>query len=246
MKNRKWLVIVGVVLVIGLFVFIGLQWRAPSLSAQTLTEEEAKKVATDKYHGDIIKTTKTNDEYQVDMKLKTGIYHIRIDAENGEVMSITRESDAKTKEEPPLDETPQKETPKERLTEKEIEAQLSSQGHVDSIEYVEEKETSYYKAVVSSNNKKVTLKLDPFTGTVIDSIQEAASIITENEAIVIAEKHVNGIGDDADFFHPDGQTPYYIVDVELDDDREAEVQVDAYTRAVKSVIWEDNHDDDHE
>ncbi|HWO97658.1 MAG TPA: PepSY domain-containing protein [Bacillus sp. (in: firmicutes)] len=246
MKNRKRLVIIGSILAIGLFVFIGLQSWAPSLSAQTLTEEEAKKVAMDKYRGDIIKTTKTNDHYQVDMQLKTGIYHIRIDAENGEVISITRESGSKAKEEPPLVETPQKETPKERLTEKEIEAQLSSQGHVESIEYVEEKETSYYKAVVSSNNGKRTLKLDPFTGAVIDSSQEAASIITENEAIVIAEKHVNGTGDDAEFFHPDGETPYYIVDVELDDDREAEVQVDAYTRAVKSVIWEDNHDDDNE
>lgn len=237
MKNRKWLVIIGSILVIGLFVFIGLQWWAPSLSAQTLTEEEAKKVAMDKYPGDIIKTMKTNDEYQVDMQLKTGIYHIRINAENGEVISIIRKTDSKAKEEPPS---------KERLTEKEIEAQLSSQGHVESIEYVEEKETSYYKAVVSKNNKKITLKINPFTGAVLDSIQEAASIITENEAIVIAEKHVNGIGDDAEFFHPDGQTPYYIVDVELDDDREAEVQVDAYTRAVKSVIWEDSHDDDHE
>lgn len=246
MNNRKWLIIVGSVLVISLFIFIGLQWWAPSLSAQTLSEEEAKTVAMDKYPGDIIKTMKTNGEYRIDMQLKTGIYHIRIDAESGEVISITRESDSKTKEESPLGETPQKETQKERLTEKEIEAQISSQGHVDSIEYVEEKETSYYKAVVSNNNKKITLKLDPFTGAVIDSLQEAASMITENEAIEIAEKHVNGIGDDADFFDPDGQTPYYIVDVELDDDREAEVQVDAYTRAVKSVIWEDNIDDDQE
>jgi uncharacterized membrane protein YkoI len=233
MKYRKWLLTAGVVLMFGLLLFIGFQWWAPSLSAQTLTKEEANQAAMDIYPGDIIKTTRAEGEYHIEMKLETGVYHIRIDEKSGEVVSIKRQEKPKeTTEE------------KKRLTQKEIESKISSQGNLESIDFVEEKNNSYYKAVVSKNNEKITLKLDPYTGAIIESTKEPASILTEKEAIAIAEDHLKGTADDAELYQPSDQTPYYLVEVELHDGREATVQVDAYTRLVKTVTWDDVDEDD--
>jgi uncharacterized membrane protein YkoI len=235
MKNKKWIWAACAILVFALIWIIGFQWWAPSLSAQTLTEDDANKAAMDKYPGEIIKTTKSEGEYQVDMQLKTGIYHIRINAKSGEVNSIERDEKAL--------EIPEEKAPKQ-LTQKEIEALISSQGDLESIDFVQEKDFSYYKAVVSKNNEKITLKLDPYTGNVIDSTKEPTRTMTENEAIAIAEEHVKGSVDDVDFYQPSDQTPYYLVEVELKDDREVVVQIDAYTREVKTVSWEDHGDDE--
>ena len=71
-------------------------------------------------------------------------------------------------------------------------------------------------------------------------------IITESEAIAIAEKHVKGTGDDTEFYQPLDQTPYYLVEVELEDDRDAVVQVDGYTKEVKTITWEDDEENDND
>ena len=244
MKNRKWMLSAGMVLVLGLLLFVGYQWWVPSLSAQTLTEEEANKAALAKYPGDIIKTTKTNDEYQIDMQLETGVYHIRINAENGEVISIKRETESKEGTSEKTQDEKTTETPPKQLTSKEIETLIASQGDLQSLEFVEENGKVYYQAVVSKNNEKITLKLDQFTGAITSETKEAASIITESEAMAIAEAHVKGEADDVEFVHPPEQTPYYLIEVELANGDDVIVQVDAYTKAVKSVTREDDTDDD--
>lgn len=235
----------------GLLLFIGYQWWVPSLSAQTLTEEEANKAALAKYPGEIVKTTKTEDEYQIDMQLETGVYHIRIDARSGDVISIKRDGESKegtsekSQDEKPQDEAAP-ETPAKQLTPKEIEVLIAKQGDLQSLEFIEGKDGAYYQATVSKNNEKITLKLDPFTGEIISETKEAASIITEAEAMKIAEAHVKGEADDADFVQPPEQTPYYLVEVELPNDEDVVVQVDAYTKAVKSVTREEDDDEDDE
>lgn len=238
MKKRTWLWTAAVVVIFALLVFVGFQWLAPSFSAENLTEKEAKQAALAKYPGEIMKTTKTDHEYKIDMQLETGTYLIRIDAKSGDVISIKRQKGQEKQEGP-------QETPEKKLTQEEIEKRISSQGRIESIDYVQEKDKAYYKAVVHNKNEVITLKLDPYSGAILDSTKETATIISEKEAIVIAEEHLNGTGDDeAEYHQPPNQTPYYLVEVELEDDREAVVQVDAYTRQVKSVTWEDQDDRD--
>jgi uncharacterized membrane protein YkoI len=235
MKKRKWLWTIAVMFIFSMLLFIGFEWWAPSLSAETLTEEEANKAAIEKYPGKIVKTMKTSGEYKIEMELETGVYHIRIDEKSGEVISIKRKAGSK-------------ETPVKQLTQKQIEEKISSQGKLESIDLVQENDKSYYKAIVTENNEKITMKLDPYTGSIIDSTTETLekpetpSIITETEAIKIAQEHLNGKGDDVEFHQLPEQTPYYLVEVETEDDREAVVQIDAYTRKVKSVTWEDQED----
>ncbi|SNT18089.1 Uncharacterized membrane protein YkoI [Bacillus sp. OK838] len=244
-KHRKWLVPAGLTLVFGLLLFVGFQWWAPSLSAESLTIEEVNQTAKDKYPGTIIKTTKNEgEEYQIEMQLETGVYQIRIDAKSGEVNSIKRRKVTKETSDNTTEDSTEK-TPQKQLTQKEIKERISSQGDLEQIDFVKEIDNSYYyKAVVNKNNEKITLILDAYTGTIIDSTKVADSIITESEAIAIAEKHVKGTGDDTEFYQPSGQTPYYLVEVELEDDRDAVVQVDGYTKEVKTVTWEDDEDDD--
>lgn len=241
MKNGKVLITAGSALVFGLLVFVGFQWWAPSLSAENLTKEEVYQTAKDKYPGTIIKTTKSEgEEYQIEMQLETGVYLIRMDAKSGEVRSIKKETIVHTAEE-----TTEK-TPQKQLNQKEIKARISSQGDLEQIDFVQEKDNSYYKAVVNKNNEKITIILDPHTGAIIDSTKVADSIITESEAIAIAEKHVKGTGDDTEFYQPSDQTSYYLVEVELEDDRDAVVQVDGYTKEVKTITWEDDEVEDND
>ncbi|MFJ8066660.1 PepSY domain-containing protein [Psychrobacillus sp. NPDC096426] len=188
MKNKKWIWPVGVVLLVVCLIF-GFQLLAPSISAKELTEEEANSVVLEKYPGDIIKTTKTESEYQIEMKLETGVYVIKIDAKSGDVKSLVQTE----KTGKPVQEQPQ---------------QTSKEDHAPP---------------------KEPAKIN---------------IITEQEAIDIAEKHLKGTADidDTEFHQVPGQTPYYLVEIEFengDDNREADVQVDAYTGEVKSVNWDD-------
>lgn len=240
MKIKKWMWTVGAIILVVLLVSIGVRWLSPSFSAQNLTEEEAKTVALEKYPGDIIKTTKTRDEYQIEMQLETGIYFIKINAKSGDVLSLER---LQQKEEPPVDKSPI------QLTQKEIEEHIATQGELQSIELIQETDRSYYQAIVSKDNEEISLKVDPFTAEIIDSTKVPAQttdenkVITEQEAIEIAANHLQGIAEDEPEFHQiSGQTPYYLVEVEIengDDDREATVQVDAFTGEVKSVSWDD-------
>ncbi|TQR16539.1 PepSY domain-containing protein [Psychrobacillus soli] len=192
MKNKKWIWSIGGILLV---FCLGL-WIAPSISAKDLTEQEANSMVLEKYPGDIIKTTKTESEYQIEMKLETGVYVIKINAKSGDVLSLVQTE----KVEIPVQEIPQ---------------QSSNEGKEPIIEDK------------TSANEPTEV-----------------SVITIQEAIDIATKHLKGTADsdDTEFHQIPGQTPYYLVEVEIengDDDREATVQVDAYTGEVKSVNWDD-------
>lgn len=237
MKKKKMWTVVSVILAV-LLVVSGILWFSPLFSAQELTEEEVNTAVLEKYSGDIIKTTKARDEYQVEIKLKTGTYFIKIDAKSGDILSLEQ-----------LKQNEITDT-KKQLTQKEIKEQIISWGDLQSIEWIQDNDRSYYQAIVNKDNEKVILKIDPFTAEIIDStkvpVQNANDnkVITETEAIVIAANHLKGNADDGDveFYQLAGQSPYYLVEVEIDngdDDREATVQVDAYTGEVQSVSWDD-------
>lgn len=185
---KKWIWTAGAILLV-LLLMVGFQWLAPSFSAQGLTEEEAHTAALAKYPGDIIKTTKTPTEYQIEMKLPTGTYVIKIDAKNGDVLSLVQTAKTET----PIIDAPQ---------------QTQTENKMPVKEAVENK------------------------------------VITEQEAMALAAKHLKGKADkdDTEFHQIPGQTPYYLVEVKIkhgDDDRKAKVQIDAYTGEVKSVNWDD-------
>ncbi|MER2076253.1 PepSY domain-containing protein [Psychrobacillus psychrotolerans] len=232
--SKNGYIIGGVTLII--LIVVGVLWLSP-FSSKPLTEEELKSAALTKYPGEIIRTTKSENEYEIDMQMENGVYAISMDTNNGTILSLKQIS---TEEVPLAVET---------LTEAQIKKKIATQGEIQSVLFINEK-NPYYEVVVHKENVEFNLKVDPYNGAIIDSSQAPVApvsteniLITEKEALTIAATHLKGIADDdAELHQPTGQPPYYLVEVEIEngeeEDREAVVEVDAYTGKVKSVNWE--------
>lgn len=231
--SKNGYIIGGVTLII--LIVVGVLWLSP-FSSKPLTEEELKSAALTKYPGEIIRTTKSENEYEIDMQMENGVYAISMDTNNGTILSLKQIS---TEEVPLAVET---------LTEAQIKKKIATQGEIQSVLFINEK-NPYYEVVVHKGNVEFNLKVDPYNGAIIDSSQAPVApvsteniLITEKEALTIAADHLKGMADDdAELHQPTGQPPYYLVEVEIEngeEDREAVVEVDAYTGKVKSVNWE--------
>lgn len=232
--SKNGYIIGGVTLII--LIVVGVLWLSP-FSSKPLTEEELKSAALTKYPGEIIRTTKSENEYEIDMQMENGVYAISMDTNNGTILSLKQIS---TQEVPLAVET---------LTEVQIKKKIATQGEIQSVLFINEK-NPYYEVVLHKGNVEFNLKVDPYNGAIIDSSQAPVApvsteniLITEKEALTIAATHLKGMADDdAELHQPTGQPPYYLVEVEIEngeeEDREAVVEVDAYTGKVKSVNWE--------
>ncbi|SFQ35714.1 Uncharacterized membrane protein YkoI [Psychrobacillus psychrotolerans] len=232
--SKNGYIIGGVTLII--LIVVGVLWLSP-FSSKPLTEEELKSAALTKYPGEIIRTTKSENEYEIDMQMENGVYAISMDTNNGTILSLKQIA---TEEVPLAVET---------LTEAQIKKKIATQGEIQSVLFINEK-NPYYEVVVHKENVEFNLKVDPYNGAIIDSSQAPVApvsteniLITEKEALTIAADHLKGTADDeAELHQPTGQPPYYLVEVEIEngeeEDREAVVEVDAYTGKVKSVNWE--------
>ena len=78
---------------------------------------------------------------------------------------------------------------------------------------------------------------------------EPARLLTEKEAEKIAAKSLSGAGSkvedtDADLRTEDDGQAYYLVEVELEDGREASVQIHAISGKVLSTTWDEDQDED--
>ncbi|MDG0053739.1 PepSY domain-containing protein [Paenibacillus sp. P2(2022)] len=70
-------------------------------------------------------------------------------------------------------------------------------------------------------------------------------VITENEAAKLAAKAVNGTSDDIEL-HRNDKGLYYLVEVEIQDGREAVVQINAVSGSIDSITWEKEKQDHDE
>lgn len=78
----------------------------------------------------------------------------------------------------------------------------------------------------------------PPGGTPDPASSEPPLLLTEEEAAQLALQHIPGEVDDVDWKQIDG-TGFYLVEIDLDDGREAIVQIHAITGEVMSVTWDD-------
>lgn len=236
MNRRKWLMTIGCIAIVGVVLLATVQLWGQTSEAQALTEGEAKERALDKYTGEIIETTKIDNEYHFVLKAETGTYLIVIHATSGEVVSITQQ-EKNSEQKPNIN----NENP---LTEEEVKSKISSQGTIKSIELIQSASSSYYQAIVQRENEEHTLTIDPYTGDVTNSTKTSQRLLSEKEAIHLALEEVNGEVDDVDFIESNGQAPYYLIEIETDDDREATIQIDAYKKQAITVTWEEQEDDE--
>ncbi|SDN58244.1 Uncharacterized membrane protein YkoI [Psychrobacillus sp. OK028] len=233
--NKSGKIIGGIILIV--LLTFGMLMLFPT--TKVLTDEELKATALIKYPGEIIYAAKSGNEYEIELQMENGIYAIKMDTKTGNILSLEQ---MKTKEVSPS---------VDKLTEDQIKKEIAAQGELQSIKLINDADISYYEAVVHKGNIMSTLKVDPYNGAIIDTTQSTIespvtqenTLLSEQEALKIAANHLKGVADDdAELHQPSGQTPYYLVEVEIENgenDREAVVEVDAYTGTVKSVNWED-------
>ncbi|SFF79755.1 Peptidase propeptide and YPEB domain-containing protein [Halobacillus alkaliphilus] len=142
------------------------------------------------------------------------------------------------------------------LSAEEVRAQIQSQykGEITNIEKVEDRylvalqlETGTYRLEMAEGDGRI-IRMDR-TGEPSPANDEPANPespdetenkqpITEEQARGIALERVNGEIDDVDYESSE-EGPYFLIEVELDDDREATIQVHAITGEIMTVSWND-------
>lgn len=257
-KNILQIVIGAVLFIVLAFV----SWKVfmDPISSEALTVEEAEKVATERFNGDVEDSKLNNDQYEITLKLDTGIYQINVASDSGEVLDVKRIK---------------KEKPKKELAKEEIK-EIIEQKQIGEIEDIHEKEDNkkkLYEAIVKNEQEKVYLTLDGETGEILEQeeeklqtadkentsestepdnssnkeeekpeqsgeSEEKSQNLTTEEAVQIALDTVYGEVDDIDLEDEDGQQ-YYFIEIETDDDQEAEIQIHAITGEVISIEWDD-------
>ncbi len=207
------------------------QWLGESAFEEPLSETEVKQMAIDRFNGEITQMELANNIYDMTIELESGKYRVKMDRSTGDVLEITRMEKA----------------PTQTLSEEEIKkiVQKEQAGEIESLKKRIHNQMVYYDAIVENSQKKAFMTINAETGEVIKSKEEkkqppteVTKNITETEAIEIALDTVAGQVDDVDLEMSNGQL-YYFVEIELDDDREASIQIHAITGEVKSIEWDD-------
>lgn len=154
----------------------------------------------------------------LDTKLVDDIYHMTIKLDTGEYeLKIASKSGemmdlVRTKEE----------TPKKDL------AKNDNKKSSDNNKSNESKKSDEEKAKKEAEKKEETQQEE----------EEPPKNITSEEAIQIALDTVYGEVDDVDLEDEDGQL-YYFIEIETEDDLEAEIQIHAISGEVISIEWDD-------
>ncbi|MFJ1447090.1 PepSY domain-containing protein [Bacillus halotolerans] len=190
-------------------------------------EAVIKKVETS-YEGDITKVTQSNDKKTYDMTLENpkGIYFLKADAKSGDILSMNRVKKTNTSE----------------MTEKEAE-QLALVRVPGTVKKHTRKHGVASYTIQKNNGETYEVKVDMKTKAVvsadkISSKDKQKTTISEKEAKAIAEREAGGKADDADLEESEG-TLLFEVDVDLPNDKEATVKINAYTGKVSNIIYED-------
>lgn len=237
--------------------FIGMAIWQPALRAgdPMLTAREAEQKILEQYPGKVEQTALENGQYKLSLQSRTGRYHVVLDANTGEVESIKLLETFKN---------PDRKTLQSREQVK-SELQSSQDGHVDMLELIEKDGIPMYEALITKKNgSREEVKVDPYSGKTIskrpvekppakDDGEKPVRLISEKQAMKAALTKISGTVDDVELRKDRNGVPYYLVDIERSDGREATVEVNAITGVVRSFTLEqaevdtpdsDDEDDD--
>lgn len=218
-------------------------------SAEPLTEKDATRLVEKMYSGENTEVSREGDVYKIKFEIESGIYEIDVNRKSGDVTNLTQISHE----------------PREK-TETEIREILAKEkaGEIKTIEKKNEQDKAYYYATVTKGETEATYKLETKTGKIVDVVEnkqqpqnppettpntpdkpntqeppiKTAQRITEQQAIELALKVVNGAVDDVELEEEAGQL-YYFIEIEDAQEEEFTVQVHAISGEIKAIVSED-------
>lgn len=212
-------------------------------SAEPLSEKDATRLVEKMYSGENTEVSREDDVYKIKFEIESGIYEIDVNRKTGDVTNLTQIS----------------QEPQEK-TEAEVRDILAKEkaGEIKTIEKKNEQDKAYYYATVTKGETEATYKLETTTGKIVDVVEnkqqtqtppettpntqepptKTAQRISEQQAIELALKVVNGVVDDVELEEEAGQ-PYYFIEIEDAGEEEFTVQVHAISGEVKAIVSED-------
>jgi len=219
---------IGIILILVRFIQ---PWNTFSIN-KPLTEEEIIATIHEQYDGEIANIKRLDEEYEVEIRSTKGVYELKLDSQTGEIISLSQTESFPTEE--------------ILLSEQQVNEIISSKtdGNIEKVELVEEENTSpVYHAVITKGKETILVTIDAITGSILSMSTENREAITksisEKQAGEIAIKHVKGGKIDDIELKKNKQTSYYLVEIEFDNEKEANVQVNAISGKIMSVIWDD-------
>ncbi|MCP3740525.1 PepSY domain-containing protein [Rossellomorea sp. BNER] len=229
MLQAHWIKIIGMILALTLIVLVIWQWTGKNSSNEPLSRAEASELVREKFNGDIVEITTNKDVYLISITLDTGDYEVKIDRNNGDIVSLTQVNSGK-------------ENTSEQLTVKELKEKVLIEQKGDIVQF--ENKEDYYIAVVEHDSKQTTVKIHSVSGKIIEKsttdiqTKNPPKRLSEKEAQEIALEQVPGNIDDIELEELNGQT-YYLVEIEVDEDQEAVVQINAISGEVMTITRDD-------
>lgn len=213
-------------------------------SGAVLSAEEVEMSVTSQYPGTIEDSSFKDGQYHLRLKMDTGAYDVTVDGKDGSVLTIQQISKTSEQEKAILS----RDTVKEQLL-------SETGGKLLFLELITKENQELYKAKVMTDTERILYEIDPYTGEVLskqtitigqdedeeEKNEEAEKrfFIAEEEAGKIALAEVAGEVDDVELRGESTSNPYYLVEIDTPDDKEAVIQIHAVTGKIQSVTWED-------
>ncbi|WP_160032566.1 PepSY domain-containing protein [Paenibacillus sp. An7] len=226
---------VGAAVLIGLVLLFVQPWNH---AKSVLSAEAVEETVISQYPGTVEKSTLENGEYHLRISTDTGTYEFAVDSSDGSILSIQQISKSGAKEHAILS----RDTVKEKLL-------SETGGKLLFLELITKEDQDIYKAKVKTDTERTLFEIDPYTAEVLsrqtitideeDNEEENQKFLAEEEVEKIAMAEVEGEVDDTELRGEDTNHPYYLVEIETDDDKEAVIQIHAITGQVQSVTWDD-------
>ena len=208
-------------------------------NAETLPESEIRKQLEDAYGGKVERLSQKGNIYEVELSRNKGVYLAEVDAETGKVLSLIQTKEV-IEEEVPIASIG-KDAATGETEKKEPDTAQTGEATTEP----KEPATSESNATTTQPKKPVVPDSKPNTSSTGKNNNQTAPpktpttvLISENQAIKIAQGQLKGEVDNIDFVQTtDGG--YYLVEIENDQDEEATFQIHAISGKILSVTWDD-------
>ncbi|WP_343781570.1 PepSY domain-containing protein [Alkalibacillus silvisoli] len=89
-QNQITWLIIGTIMTVIIFI-IAQQFVFSTASAEQLSQQEAERQVNERFQGKITEVRETNSHYEFEIELKTGVYRVLVEKENGYIDRVIRE-----------------------------------------------------------------------------------------------------------------------------------------------------------